>query len=322
MPIIRFSSIALREMAALRPADAEMYKSASHGRLALSCFSSARGRGRVNRVQTIFLGASARVERFDHPEHCAHRDEGPEVTDAFVVTFLERGGFELDEGGRRWSFGPLDVLQSSPGIARTYRHREACPADVCLSVCFAPDAVEDALGRLPQTPFPPRVPAGPASRFAHARVLRALRSGDAMAVETAAFDCAVAMGPHRWEGPCWLESAAAHARRIERACEAMTSRLGEDHSLASAAREAGLSVFYFARVFRELVGESPHQYLLRARLAHAARMLRSGASVTEAAFGSGFANLSHFTRTFGRRFGVAPAEFARRRRRAVPDAAL
>ena len=93
----------------------------------------------------------------------------------------------------------------------------------------------------------------------------------------------------------------------------MVADLAEDRSLTSTAREVGMSTFYFARVFRELLGESPHQYLLRARLAHAARLLRNEASVTEAAFSSGFGNVSHFTRTFHRRFGVAPFKYAKRR---------
>jgi len=58
-----------------------------------------------------------------------------------------------------------------------------------------------------------------------------------------------------------------------------------------------------------MLGQSPHQYLLRARPAHAARMLRRGASVTEAVLGGGFGNLSHFTRTFRGRFGISPAEY-------------
>src|SRR4029453_96378 len=94
---------------------------------------------------------------------------------------------------------------------------------------------------------------------------------------------------------------------------AMLAGLSDHQSLTSTAREVGMSTFYFARVFRELVGQSPHQYLLRARLAHASRLLRQGASVTEAALNSGFGNLSHFTRTFQSHFGVAPVRYAKRR---------
>ncbi len=252
------------------------------------------------------------VERFDHAEHCFHRDEGPEVTQSIAVTFVESGDFEIVEAKEPWRFSQLDVLLSVPGTRRTYRHHLECPTDVCLTLSYAPEIVEEALGWLPRS-LPPRVSAGVASGFALRRVLRALKSSDAMAIESVAFDCTLAIGPHSWARTSMPTGASAHARRIDRACEAMVAGLAEDHSLTSTAREVGMSTFYFARVFRELVGQSPHQYLLRARLAHAARMLRKEASVTEAALSSGFDNLSHFTRTFHSHFGVAPVEYAKRR---------
>jgi AraC-like DNA-binding protein len=89
----------------------------------------------------------------------------------------------------------------------------------------------------------------------------------------------------------------------------MSIRFGENHSLTSLAAEAGLSPFYFARVFSELVGEAPHQYLLRVRLRRAAKLLRVGALVTEAALKSGFTDVNHFSRTFHRRFGVPPSRY-------------
>jgi len=266
----------------------------------------------VNRVATIFQGPSLVVERFDHAEHSFHRDEGPEVTQSVAVTFVESGDFEIVEKKEHWRFNQFDVLLSVPGTPRTYRHNLECPTDVCLTLSYAPELVEEALGRLPRS-VRPRVLAGVASGFALRRMLRALKSSDAMAIESVAFDCTVAIGPYSWEQTGKLRGATAHARRIESACEAMVAGLAEDRSLTATAREVGMSTFYFARVFRELVGQSPHQYLLRARLAHAARLLRKEASVTEAAFSSGFGNLSHFTRTFHGRFGVAPVKYAKRR---------
>ena len=266
----------------------------------------------MNRVQTIFEGASVVVERFDHAEHCFHRDEGSEVTQSIAVTFVESGDFEIVETNEHWRFKQFDVLLSLPGTARTYRHYSECPTDVCLSLSYAPEIVEEALGRPPRS-VPPRVSAGAASGFSLRRMLGALKSSDAMAIESVAFDCTLALGPYSWEGTGKLKGATAHSRRIESACEAMVAGLADNRSLTSTAREVGMSTFYFARVFRELVGQSPHQYLLRARLAHAARLLRKETSVTEAAFSSGFGNLSHFTRTFHGYFGVAPAEYAKRR---------
>jgi AraC-like DNA-binding protein len=266
----------------------------------------------MNRVATIFQGPSLVVERFDHAEHCFHRDEGPEVTQSIAVTFIESGDFEIVETKEHWRFNQFDVLLSVPGTPRTYRHNLECPTDVCLTLSYAPEIVEEALGRLPRS-VPTRVSAGVASGFALRRMLRALKSLDAMTIESVAFDCTLAIGPYSWEGTGKLRGATAHTRRIESACEAMMAGLGEDRSLTSTARQVGMSTFYFARGFRALVGQSSHQYLLRAQLAHAARLLRKEASVTEAAISSGFSNLSHFTRTFHSRFGVAPVEYAKRR---------
>jgi AraC-like DNA-binding protein len=58
------------------------------------------------------------------------------------------------------------------------------------------------------------------------------------------------------------------------------------------------------------MGVSPYGYLLRRRLEAAGKLLKDGASVTEACFAVGFNNLSHFTRSFRRHFGVEPSGFA------------
>src|SRR5215469_684166 len=218
----------------------------------------------MNRVATIFEGPAIVVERFDHLECCAHRDEGSEITRSIAVTFVEKGDFELVEARKRWRFAQFDVLLSLPGIPRTYHHRLQYPTDVCLSLSYTVELIEEALGRLPNSPLPARVPAGTASRFALGRLLRSLASADAMAIESVAFDCALGMGPRAWLGARTSSGVAAHSRKIERACESMITRLAEHQSLSSTAAEAGMSTFHFARVFRELLGQSPHQYLLRA----------------------------------------------------------
>jgi AraC-like DNA-binding protein len=264
----------------------------------------------MNRVTTIFEATSLVIERFDHPKDCFHQDPESERTEHTVVTFIERGGFEVMQGRRCWAFSPGDVLVSSPGLKRTYHHFESCPDDVCLSVSFAPEIVESALGKLPRDLPPPKVPAGVASHFAFRWIIGALRSSSHLEIESAAFHSASVLGPHRWERPPRLSGTGAHARKIRTACMAMAARLDENHSLTSLAAEAHMSPFYFARVFSDLVGEPPHQYLVRIRLRRAAEFLRRGASVTEAALKSGFPDVSHFSRTFHRRYGVPPSRYA------------
>ena len=52
----------------------------------------------------------------------------------------------------------------------------------------------------------------------------------------------------------------------------MRIRTGEI-DLEDAAAQAGISPFHFLRLFANVLGVTPHQYLVRSRLRHAARLL-------------------------------------------------
>jgi AraC-like DNA-binding protein len=78
-------------------------------------------------------------------------------------------------------------------------------------------------------------------------------------------------------------------------------------SLEDLAAAAGLSRYHFVRVFRAVVGDSPHQYLIGARLRAAAnRLLDTCEPVTAIALDVGFNDISHFNAMFRRTFGAAP----------------
>src|SRR5258707_5460194 len=81
-------------------------------------------------------------------------------------------------------------------------------------------------------------------------------------------------------------------------------------NLEDAAAQAGISPFHFLRLFSEVLGVTPHQYLVRSRLRHAARRLADDDSpVTDIAYDVGFADLSNFVRTFGLAAGASPLKF-------------
>lgn len=89
----------------------------------------------------------------------------------------------------------------------------------------------------------------------------------------------------------------------------------ESLALEQVARQMGLSAFHCLRMFARVIGVTPHQYLVRSRLAHAARRLaQDEGTVTEIALEVGFADLSNFVRTFGRAAGVSPNAFRKLRR--------
>jgi AraC family transcriptional regulator len=100
-----------------------------------------------------------------------------------------------------------------------------------------------------------------------------------------------------------------YRERIDASRHHLETRYADTHSLATLARRVAMSPFHFARVFRELTGSPPHRYLRHIRLDQAARRLHDGLSVTDTCFEVGFSNLSHFTRSFSRAYGVPPSRY-------------
>lgn len=75
---------------------------------------------------------------------------------------------------------------------------------------------------------------------------------------------------------------------------------------------SGFNEKYLCRVFREFTGETPTEYINRRRCERAAfEMTVNRKNVTEAAYESGFNELSHFSRTFKKYKGISPREFCR-----------
>lgn len=81
----------------------------------------------------------------------------------------------------------------------------------------------------------------------------------------------------------------------------------EDLTLNKLAAMANYSPFHFQKLFKELIGESPKQFIIRIRLENAAHSLivHRHLSITEIALDSGFASPSTFARAFKNYFGIS-----------------
>jgi AraC-like DNA-binding protein len=108
---------------------------------------------------------------------------------------------------------------------------------------------------------------------------------------------------------------AARDRDRRRAVE--TALWMDEHShepldLERVAGSAGRSPCHVRRRVATLLRVTPHQYLVRSRLRHAARLLAdSDRAITDVALDVGFGDLSNFVRTFHRAAGVSPRSFRR-----------
>ncbi|WP_194858248.1 AraC family transcriptional regulator [Myxococcus sp. AB056] len=110
-----------------------------------------------------------------------------------------------------------------------------------------------------------------------------------------------------------VEVSDHQARRVARVLRYLESKFMEDCSLDTLADIAGLTSFHFLRMFRAVTGQTPRQFVIATRLGMAATALRgSRARITDVALDAGFGDLSHFTTSFTRAFGLSPRAYRAR----------
>ncbi|RDJ19763.1 AraC family transcriptional regulator [Bosea caraganae] len=88
--------------------------------------------------------------------------------------------------------------------------------------------------------------------------------------------------------------------------------LSEHLSLERLAAIAHLSPSHFARAFKQTTGQSPHQYVISSRLAHARSLIASSDTpLSQIAMSTGFSSNSHMTAMMRQVWGATPTEFRR-----------
>ena len=97
---------------------------------------------------------------------------------------------------------------------------------------------------------------------------------------------------------------------IRRALQRIDDAPARHATLADLAREAGLGRFQVLRGIARATGLTPHAYLMQRRVDLARRLIAQGTPLAEAAAASGFADQSHMTRLFVRKYGVSPGAYA------------
>jgi len=95
--------------------------------------------------------------------------------------------------------------------------------------------------------------------------------------------------------------------KLVRAVEYIQDQLDADLTVSGIAQAVGMSPDHFTRLFKESTGQSPHRYVVEARVRKAKDLLTTGKfTISEAAYQVGFVDQSHLTRHFKRVFGLPP----------------
>lgn len=100
-------------------------------------------------------------------------------------------------------------------------------------------------------------------------------------------------------------------------CDYINNHLDEDLSLDKLAAFFYSSKYHISHVFKENMGISLHQYILKKRLQASKNGVLSGVPLGELCHQYGFTDYTSFYRAFKKEFGLSPKEF--REQRSLPE---
>lgn len=236
----------------------------------------------------------------------------PELHRSYSISLVRKGSFGYHARGRSYELVAGSLLVGRAGDEYVCTHEHHACGDECLAFhldeeaaetidpgrrlwaggCRPPHAATMVLGELAQAVVEGRSDLGldELAWLLPARVVEAVAG----------------------KGQRFAKPGARDRRRAVDAALWLEAHSTQEVDLDAVARYVGLSPFHFLRLFSRVVGVTPHQYLVRLRLRHAARLLAQGdRPVTGIALDVGFADLSNFIRTFRRAAGVSPRDFRR-----------
>lgn len=78
-------------------------------------------------------------------------------------------------------------------------------------------------------------------------------------------------------------------------------------SIKDIAKEACMSEYHFFRLFRNITGTTPHQYILQKRLQKAKELLKHQIPVSDVAVSCGFSDIYSFSKAFKKYYQISPS---------------
>jgi AraC-like DNA-binding protein len=248
----------------------------------------------------------------------------------FAIVLVTAGSFQYQAslgrsrnrpGAGRELMSPGSLLLGNPGQSYECGHDHGA-GDRCISFWYAPDYFERLAAdagttgnlRFSTIRVPPLREFSPLMAQACSGVNKQTLGLEAVAVPWAELSVRLAgvtlhlLGKH---GSSHVQNPAPSTMaRITRAVRMIEQHWDAALNLEALAKAAGLSPYHFLRIFEQLTGLTPHQYVRRVRLRQAAERLASEpGKILDIALDCGFGDVSNFNRAFRGEFGVNPARF-------------
>lgn len=226
------------------------------------------------------------------------------------LSYVRRGSFAYSIHKQKADLVPGSVLIGYPEAVYSCSHEHHDKGDFCLSFQFSPQMAEEAAGGTEAWKTGWLPPLADIMVLA-AKAEAAIGGGNEIGLDEAGLMLAARMGEAaRGEKTRSAPASLGERKRIVETALWIRDHSHRDVGLEQFAAVAGLSPFHFLRLFAKVLGVTPHQYLIRSRLRHAARLLTGdGQPITDICFDCGFSDLSNFVRSFRAAAGASPSEF-------------
>jgi AraC family transcriptional regulator len=235
----------------------------------------------------------------------------PEVHRTFVLAYVRTGTFGLRTERGTHQLVPGGFLVGAPGEVYACTHEHG-GGDRCLSLQLSAELVDGLGGEHSRAWQTGGLAPEPGLGMLGALGQAAAEGSTDVGLEEAALLLVDRFLSRDRRAPAPRTPSATDRRRAVETALWIEAHADEPVRLGALARRAGLSAFHFLRVFSRVLGVTPHQYLVAARLRRAAALLsHPDRPVTDVAFEVGFGDLSNFVRTFRRAVGVSPGRFRR-----------
>jgi AraC family transcriptional regulator len=231
-----------------------------------------------------------------------------EQHDGVSIAVVVGGSFQYRSPLGETMLTPGSLLLGNPGQCFECGHEHAA-GDRCIAFRYAPELFAGiGAGRRFRASHLPPLPE--LSRIATRAAVGAALGID-VPWEQTAIELAAAAVRLTNDGKHIARAIPSGAlRRVTESVRRIEAEPSFMWTLTRLAADARQSPYHYLRLFQQVTGVTPHQFVLRARLRSAAlKLIEYDAKIIDVVYGAGFGDVSNFNAAFRREFGVSPRAY-------------